>query len=72
MLPGEAASGAGGGPRVLGGARSREALLCLALDNTVAVNCLWMPDFFKKKRPHWLHEAHRVESIAQRHGYRTI
>lgn len=38
-LPGEAALRAGGGVRaVLGGAGSWEALLCLALEDTVAVN----------------------------------
>lgn len=56
MLLGEAASGAGGGPRaggglraVLSGAQSREALLRLALEDTVAINCFRMPDFFKKR-----------------------
>ena len=52
MLPGEGASGTGGGPRaVLGGAQPWEALLCLVLEDTVAVNCLWMSDFFKRRDP---------------------
>lgn len=50
MLPGEAASGAGGGLRaVLGGAGFWEALPRLALEDSVAVNRPWMPDFFKRR-----------------------
>lgn len=47
MLPSEAAPEAGGGSRaVFGGAQSWK--LCLALEDIVAVNHLWLTDFFKE------------------------